>query len=182
MTRSRVLLALAACVWLLAGCVAPAAPTPESSGGTVRQQASVPPGWVTAEVVRVVDGDTLVVRVDGREARVRYVGVDTPESVQRNTPVECFGREASRENEQLVGGRTVYLERDISDTDRYGRLLRYVHVDDPATGQRLLVELELVRRGYAHAVTYPPDVKYADQLRAAEREAREARRGLWGSC
>jgi micrococcal nuclease len=162
---------------VLAGCEENAIPTQ-----TPRAGATVPRGWQEAEVVRVVDGDTIVVRVEGREERVRYIGIDTPESVQPDMPVECFGREASRENERLVEGRTVYLEKDVSDTDRFGRLLRYVHVDDPRSGERLFVNLELVRRGYGGAVTFPPDVRHERDFRAAEREAREAGRGLWGAC
>jgi micrococcal nuclease len=131
-------------------------------------------------VVRVVDGDTIIVELDGREERVRYIGIDAPESVQPNAPVECFGREASAENARLVADKTVELERDVSDRDRFGRLLRYVYVRDGAT--RLFVNRELVARGYANAGTFPPDVRYNDELRAAEREAREAERGLWGAC
>jgi micrococcal nuclease len=131
---------------------------------------------VAAAVVRVVDGDTLVVRLDGRDQRVRYIGVNTPESVDPRRPVQCFGQEAAARNRELVDGQTVWLERDVSDADQFGRLLRYVYV-----GERL-VNAELVRDGFAHAVTFPPDVKYADRLRALEREARAARRGLWGRC
>ncbi|HUG13689.1 MAG TPA: thermonuclease family protein, partial [Thermomicrobiales bacterium] len=124
-----------------------------------------------AAVRRVVDGDTLIVVVDGREERLRYIGVDTPESVQPNTQAQCFAREASEANKRLVEGQVVYLERDISDRDRFGRLLRYVFVDGPS-GERLFVNLELVSQGYAQAVTFPPDVRHAETFRAAEREAR----------
>jgi micrococcal nuclease len=162
---------------VLAGCEELATTTE-----TPRAGATVPRGWEEAEVVRVVDGDTIVVRLDGREERVRYIGIDTPESVQPDMPVECFGREAGRENERLVEGRTVYLEQDVSNTDRFGRLLRYVHVDDLQSGERLFVNLELVQRGYASAVTFPPDVRHERDFRAAEQDAREAERGLWGAC
>lgn len=134
-----------------------------------------------ASVRRVVDGDTIVVVVNGREERLRYIGIDAPESVQPDTPVECYGHEAADANRRLVEGHTVYLERDVSDRDRFGRLLRYVYVDDPSGG-RLFVNLELVARGYAHAVTFPPDVRHAATFRAAEREARESGRGLWSEC
>jgi micrococcal nuclease len=134
------------------------------------------PGAVAAPVVRVVDGDTIVVRLDGREQRVRYIGINTPESVDPRRAVQCFGREGAARNGELVGGKTVWLERDVSETDQYGRLLRYVAVDGR------LVNAELVREGYARAVTYPPDVRYADYLRDLEREARAAGRGLWGGC
>jgi micrococcal nuclease len=136
----------------------------------------------TARVVRVVDGDTLVVEIDGREDRLRYIGVDTPETVKQNSPVECFGKEASQENTRLVAGQTIELEKDVSNRDRFDRLLRYVYVVDPDTGERLFVNLELVARGYANVSTFPPDVRHEAEFRAAEREARDAGRGLWGVC
>jgi micrococcal nuclease len=144
--------------------------------------ATIPAGWEHAHVIRVVDGDTILVRIDGQDERVRYIGVDTPETVRPNSPVECFGAEASRENRRLVEGRTIYLEKDISERDRFGRLLRYVYVDNPTTGERLFVNLELVRNGFANVITYPPDVRHEHDFRAAEREAREEGRGLWGTC
>ena len=129
-----------------------------------------------ARVLRVVDGDTIEVEVeiDRREYRLRYIGIDAPETIKENTPVEWMGPEASAANGALVRGEVVYLEKDVSDTDRYGRLLRYVFLADGA-----FVNGELVRQGYAQAITYPPDVKYQKLLRALEREARNAGRGLW---
>lgn len=124
-------------------------------------------------VTRVIDGDTI--EIAGGE-RVRYLGIDTPETVDPRSPVQCFGREASMENKELVEGKYVRLEKDISETDKYGRLLRYVYADDK------LVNLELVKDGFAHILTIPPDIKYQDKFLAAEREAREAKRGLWGVC
>ena len=132
-----------------------------------------------ATVVRVVDGDTIVVRLGtGAEERVRYIGIDTPESVKPNTPVQCFAKAASDANAALVDGRRVRLVRDVSERDRYGRLLAYVYraEDD------LFVNEELVRRGFAHAATYPPDVRHAARFRAVEQQAREAGRGLWKAC
>ena len=131
----------------------------------------------TATVVRVVDGDTIVVRVGGSDQRLRYIGVDTPETVHPSQLVEWMGREASVANKALVEGRQVVLEKDVSETDRFGRLLRYVWVR--SAGRWTLVNLELVRRGFAQVVTYPPDVKYVDLYLAAQAEARSARRGLW---
>lgn len=130
----------------------------------------------TARVTRVVDGDTLVIEIDGREDRVRYIGVDTPETVAPGRPVECYGREASARNKELVEGKTIRLVRDVSDRDRFDRLLRYVYVGDT------FVNAELIRGGYATVATFPPDVREIDRLRGIEREAREARRGLWGAC
>jgi micrococcal nuclease len=135
-----------------------------------------PPGLTQAKVRRVVDGDTIEVDIQGKFYTVRYIGIDTPETVHPNRPVECFGKEASRRNRQLVAGKVVGLEKDVSETDRYGRLLRYVWVD----GQ--MVNAVLVAEGYARTYTYPPDVKYAHLFMQLEREAREANRGLWGAC
>jgi micrococcal nuclease len=124
----------------------------------------------------VVDGDTIEVEMDGRRHTVRYIGIDTPEVADPRRPVMCYGEEASRRNRQLVEGRTVLLEKDVSETDRYGRLLRYVWADG------VFVNAALVREGYARVYTVPPDVRYAELFRRLEREAREQGRGLWGAC
>jgi len=118
-----------------------------------------------ATVVKVVDGDTIRVRLpDGREEPVRYIGVDTPE---RGDP--CWG-EATDANARLVEGRRVRLERDVSERDRYNRLLAYVY----RAGDGLLVNEALVRDGWARAREYPPDTRLADRLAAAERGPRRA--------
>lgn len=152
------------------GAPAPVSPRPGPTPFGVLERATV---------VRVVDGDTI--RVDrgrGSEA-VRYIGIDAPETVRPNHPVEWMGPEAAAANASLVGGREVLLERDVSDTDGFGRLLRYVWVElEP--GGLAMVNLELVGRGYAAAVTYPPDVRWTDALRAAQAAARDAGLGLWG--
>jgi micrococcal nuclease len=180
---------------LLAGCGPGATATrPASFGTSAAATISIlawtpPPGLAptgqteAGTVVRVVDGDTIIVRLRGRDERVRYIGMDTPESVKPDSPVEPFGKEAAAENRRLVAGRTVTLERDVSDRDQYGRLLRHVWLgpDQAPDGRWLLVGLELVRLGYAQAYTYPPDVKYADLILAAQRAAREAGLGLWSS-
>ena len=101
---------------------------------------------------------------------MRYIGIDAPEI---HPEVEAFGIEAWEANRELVEGKEVRLERDVSQTDKYGRLLRYVWVDN------LLVEAELVRQGLARAKAYPPDTKYQDYLEQMEEEAREAGRGMW---
>jgi len=122
----------------------------------------------TARVIQVIDGDTII--IEGGY-RVRYIGIDTPEI----HPVpEPFGIEAWQANRKLVEGKEVRLELDVSQTDRYGRLLRYVFVDDT------FVNAELVRRGLARAKAYPPDIRYQDYLEKLETEARQARRGMWG--
>lgn len=124
-------------------------------------------------VLRVIDGDTI--ELESGE-RVRYIGIDTPESVHPDKPDECFGAEAAARNRELVEGRTVTLLRDVSDRDKYGRLLRYVYVGD------VLVNGLLVREGYAQVTTYPPDVAHVEEYLIAQRVAREAGRGLWGGC
>lgn len=131
-----------------------------------------------ARVVRVVDGDTIVIDRGRGQEKLRYIGVDTPETVKPGSPVEWMGPQASAANRTLVEGRDVVLERDVSEYDRYGRLLRYVWLHDGAAWT--LVNLALVAAGYAQVVTYPPDVKYVERYLAAQGEARDAGRGLWG--
>jgi len=157
-----------------------AAPSPTASAVPSTAEATAAPsataGRTPAHVVRVIDGDTIVVVIDGLEYRVRYIGINTPETVDPRKPVECYGREASQRNRELVDGKTVGLEKDVSETDQYGRLLRYVWVDDD------MVNAILVREGYALVSSYPPDVKYQELFLDLEREAREAGRGLWTGC
>jgi micrococcal nuclease len=131
-----------------------------------------------ASVVRVVDGDTINVEVDGRRETVRYIGVDTPESVKPGAPVQCFGKRASAFNERLVAGERVRLVLDAEARDRYGRLLAYVY----RARDGLFVNAALVRRGYAVALTIPPNVAHAGELRRLAAQARRERRGLWSSC
>lgn len=131
-------------------------------------------GWEVAQVARVVDGDTIEVTLNGQRKTVRYVLVNTPETVDPRRPVECYGKEASNANKGMVEGKTVYLEKDVSETDRFGRILRYVFTPDG------FVNAELVKGGFAQVATFPPDVKYEQYLRGLEQEARAAGRGLWG--
>ncbi len=133
-------------------------------------------GLTSAQVVRVVDGDTIEVAIGGENYRVRYIGINTPETVDPRRPVQCFGREASQRNRELVDGKMVELEKDVSETDDFGRLLRYVWVDGE------MVNAALVRDGFAQAMSYPPDIKYQDLFLQLAREAREAGRGLWSGC
>jgi micrococcal nuclease len=133
---------------------------------------------VSARVVRVVDGDTIVVSIDGREDRVRYIGIDTPESVRPGTPTQCYAKRASAENRRLVAGREVRLVADAEARDRYGRRLAYVYRADDG----LLVNLALARGGYARPLTVAPNVAHADEIAAAARVARRAGRGLWSAC
>lgn len=131
---------------------------------------------VTARVLRVVDGDTAHVDLDGEDVTVRLIGIDTPESVQLGTPVECFARRASDYARSRLDDRSVDLEFDVERRDRYGRTLAYVWI-----GEELL-NRTLVAEGYATVTTYPPNVKYVDEFTAAQREAREAGLGVWGAC
>jgi micrococcal nuclease len=133
------------------------------------------PGLTPAIVTKVVDGDTIYVSIDGNEQRLRYIGIDTPELAHFGDPVECLAKEATQYNERLVLGRTVGLEKDVSETDDFGRLLRYVWLGDEMVNARLVAE------GYANAATYPPDVRYAEMLASLQAQARTAGRGLWGS-
>lgn len=136
------------------------------------------PSASAARVVRVVDGDTILVSAAGRQERVRYIGVDTPETVKPRTPVQCFGKRASAFNHRLVDGRDVRLVFDAERRDRYGRLLAYVY----RAGDGLFVNAELVRRGYATTLTIAPNVRFADRFRTLAAAARTAGRGLWSAC
>lgn len=126
------------------------------------------PAQEIGHVENVVDGDTIDVEVNGEVYRVRYIGMDTPEQG------EPFYAEATKANQGLVGGQDVIMKRDVSETDQYGRLLRYVYLADGT-----FVNAELVRMGYAQVATYPPDVKHQDYFLELQAEAREAGRGLW---
>lgn len=158
-------------------------PAPPTEPATIVLEPTEPEVALTAgKVTRVVDGDTLDIDIGGTVSRVRIIGVDTPETVDPRQPVMCYGKEASAETKRLVdlASKNVLLEKDISETDRYGRLLRYVWLEHP-DGRRML-NLELVKGGFAQVSTYPPDVKYVDMLLQARREARQSSAGLWGAC
>ncbi len=136
-----------------------------------------PPG--TARVVHPVDGDTVVVDIDGQEERVRFIGIDTPESVAPNRPVECFGPEAKKRTAALLpSGTLVRLERDVEARDKYDRLLAYVIRDD----DDLFVNRLLVEEGYAESIAFPPNTTRQGELDAAEADARADHRGLWATC
>ena len=134
---------------------------------------AVAAGTIEGTVVRVVDGDTIYVRLTDRVEKIRYIGVNTPEIHHPSKGEEPGGREAAEVNRGLVGGRRVRLELDVQTRDRYGRLLAYVWVGDT------MVNAELVRRGYAQAMTVPPNVRYQDLFVKLQRQARDAHRGLW---
>jgi micrococcal nuclease len=131
-----------------------------------------------AVVERVVDGDTIVVRVGGHTERVRYIGVDTPESVKPGVRVQCFAKSAAKENRALVQGRAVKLVADREARDRYGRLLAYVY----RSSDGLFVNAELVRGGYAKPLTIRPNVAHEAEFRRLAALARRGGKGLWSRC
>lgn len=133
--------------------------------------AGVPPGLVACIVANVVDGDTIDVTNCSDEGRVRLILVDTPEVFGG---VQCYGREASEYTRTRLLGQSVRLEKDVSETDRFGRLLRYVWTEEG------LFNEQIVRDGLATLATFPPDIRYVDRIRAAQQEAYEGGRGLWG--
>jgi micrococcal nuclease len=141
---------------------------------TASQASSTNPAYYP--VAKVVDGDTIDVLIDGQKARIRLIGLDTPEVVDPRRPVQCFGREASKRMTQLVNGKKVRLERDPTqaDRDKYGRLLRYVFLPDGTN-----VAQQMIREGYGHEYTYHLPYKYQKQFKEAERYARDHALGLW---
>ncbi len=174
--------ALCSVALLLAGCGYRVDLTHQAPA-TLSQE---PPGYEAGVVTRVVDGDTAIVkvtsRVDGPGAgaaqpghsyRVRFLGINTPESVKPGSPVECFGEQASAATHAMLTGVPVRLVKDVEETDAYGRLLRYVYVGAE------MVNARLVLNGYAQVFTYPPNVRHADLFVALQRDAREHERGLW---
>jgi micrococcal nuclease len=149
------------------------------------QAGSTPAGHaVSAQVVRVIDGDTIEVSIGGRDEDVRYIGVDTPETVKPGTPVQCYGPQASAENHRLVDGRTVRLVFDRERRDVYGRLLAYVYatVDGGGAQKSQFVNATLVRDGYARTLTIPPNTAHVSQLGRLQARAGRAGRGLWDVC
>lgn len=136
---------------------------------------------LTGRVVRAVDGDTLEVALDdGPTETVRLIGVDTPETVKPDTPVQCFGPRASAFEHRTVEGRRVRLLVGVEPRDYYGRLLAYVWVEGPR-GERFL-ELELLHRGLARTLTFHPNDRFADRFEGLERKTARAGKGLWNAC
>jgi micrococcal nuclease len=135
-----------------------------------------PPRSAAAYVLRAVDGDTIEVRVDGRREDVRYIGIDTPETVKPGTPVQCFGPQAHRFNARLVTHERVRLVFGVERRDVYGRLLAYVYLGDRS------VNAELARRGLARTLTIAPNDRFAAGFERLQSAAARAGRGLWGGC
>ena len=183
MTQSAVVV-----VALVVSACAPPIPLNHQSPATFNLE---PAGYEQAEVVKVIDGDTITVRITarvegvgagatqiGETHDVRLLGIDTPETVRPNTPIECFGRESSAAAKALLEDENVRLVDDVENVDRYGRLLRYVYIGDEMANARLVVN------GYASVYTYPPNVRHANLFVQLQRDARENERGLWSpdSC
>lgn len=131
-----------------------------------------------AWVANVIDGDTIQL-LDGKI--VRFVGIDTPETVDPKRPVGCWGKQASLETKGLLKGKEVILQKDVSEEDKYGRLLRlvYLPLED---GSLLFVNDYLIRAGFAKALTYPPDISYDERFKSAQEQAKIGKKGLWGKC
>ena len=129
---------------------------------------------IIGNVDRVIDGDTILVRIGDRVETVRYIGVDTPETVHPTRGIEPYGLAASAFNRILVEGRQVRIELDMEPRDRYGRLLAYIYTDS------LFVNAELIRQGYAQVMTVPPNVRHVEEFVLLQRKARAAEAGLWG--
>ncbi len=134
-----------------------------------------PPDGAVLHVARVIDGDTFVLD-DGWH--VRYIGINAPEIAHEGnpTPAQCFGDAATKLDEQLVADKDVRLVKDVSETDKYGRLLRYVYVGDE------FINNELVQEGAAKADTFPPDTKFKNQFEETQAQARYDSRGMWATC
>lgn len=164
---------------LLAGLVLGDVRVPSWIGGAGDSPLSAG-GSVSAQLERVIDGDTIVAQVDGREERIRYIGIDTPETVKPNTPVQCFGPQAHDLNARLLGrqGARLTLRFDRELRDRYGRLLAYVF----RTGDGLFVNARLIEAGAARTLAIAPNTSRAPQLSTLQHDARVAGRGLWGAC
>ena len=167
MVRRARTLGIAALV-VLSACGTSSPPHPPTAAAT---------GAATVE--RVVDGDTVIVRLSGRRERVRLIGIDTPETVKPNTPVQCFGPESSRRaHELLPAGTAVRLVGDVEARDRYQRLLAYVY----RAADGLFVNLVLAREGYARPYPFRPNVAHEAEIARAADDARAAGRGLWSRC
>lgn len=168
---------------LAGGLLAVASCSPGSGGITARSSSTPEPAaalsGAAAIVAEVIDGDTVVVEMEGRSDRVRLIGIDTPEATGGFLPVECYGDEASAFTRSLLPiGTSVLLTRDVEPRDRYDRLLAYVH----RAGDGLFVNLEIAARGYAEALIIEPNTTHAEVFYGAAAAARNQGLGLWGAC
>jgi micrococcal nuclease len=165
---------------LLAGCAMSSTVTVTSTASVQpshRPKGSAAASGPVATVTRVVDGDTAHVELRGHDVTIRFIGVDTPETVDPGRPIECYGPEASHFTTRRLTGEQVRLEFDVDRIDPYGRTLAYIWMPDGS-----LFNETLVRQGFATVATYPPDTAYVDRFETAQRRARDADVGLWGAC
>ena len=178
-------LAVAGALLMACSCATHRVSLPVQAPATLQQE---PPGWETARVTRIIDGDTIEVVITARSEGpgagqagvgehhdVRLLGIDTPESVAPNTADQCYGREASAALAALLEDQDVVLVDDVENIDHYDRLLRYVYLGHEMANSRL------VANGYAFAYTYPPNIRHSALFVRLQRAAREADRGLWSS-
>ncbi len=140
--------------------------------------------FVQAVIVRAVDGDTAVVKIDGQEKRVRFLGVDTPETVHPNKPVQFFGKEASSFTKENLNGRRVWLEYDSNPQDRYGRHLAYIWLNNPktineSTIRENMFNAKLLLGGYAKVMIIRPNKRYESEFKKFQEEARNKKLGVW---
>ncbi len=156
---------------LASACDAPASSTPPTTGGGVLE--------ANAVVDHVIDGDTIDAIIDGREERIRLIGIDTPETKKPNTPIECFGPEATAFTESLLPvGTPIRIERDTVNRDDFGRLLGYVYRADDG----VFVNYETIRQGFATPLSIEPNTTYIDLFVGAARSAESDDVGLWSAC
>lgn len=164
--------------------VSPAAQT-QTKSTTAEQGENKSLPVIKATVTRVVDGDTVHVSINGRDETVRMIGVNTPETHHPNKPVEYYGPEAEKYTHSQLDGKQIWLQKDVQERDKYGRLLAYIWLEQPTSDSESEVwakmyNAKLLLDGYAQVMTIPPNVKYADLFVKLQREAREGRHGLWG--
>ena len=139
-------------------------------------KATESPVLLESQVLKVIDGDTIQVNLNGVTETVRLIGVDTPETVEPRTAVQCFGRESSDQAKTILSGKVVKLENDPTqgDKDRYGRFLRYVLLDDGTNFNK-----KMISEGFAFEYTYSGPYKYQTEFKKAQEEARDGKKGLW---
>jgi len=159
----------------------PQPPTNQNNLKVTIPTSSSTPSMQASIVKRVIDGDTVELE-DGKI--VRYIGIDAPELHHPTKSVQCFASASAEFNKKLVEGKNVRLEKDVSETDKYKRLLRYVYLieNQVSSSSGLFVNEYLVKEGYAYAATFPPDVKYSELFRQTQEEAMKNNKGLWKAC
>lgn len=161
--------AAAASAPAISASITPTSTPPASSSASDTVQTN----FISAKVIRIVDGDTIEVEIDGRKETVRMLLVDTPETKKPGTPVQPMGLDAYEFTKATLEGQEVRLEKDVSERDQYGRLLMYVYLGDKMVNEMLL------ERGLARVAVFPPDVKYVEAFRQISRKAQEAALGIW---